>query len=126
MENLFVYGTLQFSQIVRRLTRKEFKTIPATLLGYKRGMVKGCDYPAIFEDFGSEVKGMLLENVDDVSMQQIIHFEGSEYEKIKVKVIACEETTEAFTFIWKNDTKLLENVDWDKEKFERESLKKYC
>ena len=125
MENLFVYGTLQFPQIVKRLTGNVFKATPATLTGYKRCLVKGCDYPAVFKNAHSKVNGMLLENVDEISMQQILFFEGNEYEKIKVRVIAGDRTTDAFTFVWKNDVDLLEDTDWDQEEFEKESLQKY-
>jgi len=126
MENVFVYGTLQFPEIVKRLTGKEFVSVPATLAGFKRCLVKGADYPAVFEKHGTLVKGKLLKNVDDNSMHQLTIFEGGEYEKRAVEVRCGDEMIKAITFVWREDKVLLEEKDWDKNHFENHSLKKYC
>ena len=126
MENLFVYGTLQFQQIVKRLTGKKFETVPAYLPGYKRCRVKGCDYPAAVETPDSEIKGMLLKNVDNRSMRQFTFFEGDEYEKRKVLVSVQHEEINAVTFVWCRDAQLLAAEDWDENHFEKYSLNKYC
>jgi gamma-glutamylcyclotransferase (GGCT)/AIG2-like uncharacterized protein YtfP len=49
MQNIFVYGTLQSPEIIKKLTGKSFKNTPAVLEGYKRYWVKESDYPAVIQ-----------------------------------------------------------------------------
>lgn len=125
MENVFVYGTLQFPQIVERLTGKIFVGVPATLNGFKRCLVKGADYPAICEKQGAFVKGKLLKNVDENSMHKFTIFEGDEYERRVVEVCCENEMIKAVTFVWRENIGLLEEKDWDENQFKNYSLKKY-
>jgi gamma-glutamylcyclotransferase (GGCT)/AIG2-like uncharacterized protein YtfP len=125
MENLFAYGTLLFPEIVLKITGKSFKGNPALLKDYERRQVKGCDYPAIINMHGSIVNGVLLENVDEKSIQLLAHFEGNEYEKRKVEVIVNNVKTTAVTFVWNENMVHLSKNDWDIKVFKQNSLKFY-
>ena len=125
MRHLFVYGSLLFPDLVTALTGNHFHSFPAILEGYRRCRVKDCDYPAIIETPGAKVNGLLIENIDDKSMQLLSFFEGDEYAKQQVKVSLPDKKLQAIAFIWKADFALLEETDWDKDTFEKESLPFY-
>ncbi len=125
MQNFFVYGTLLSTEIVKKLTGKSFKTFEAVLSGYKRYSVKGCDYPAIIQNDNSETKGLLINNLDDSSLDIISFYEGDEYEKKKVTVLTGGKPETALAFIWGKGEEYLENENWDLYRFEKESLDHY-
>jgi gamma-glutamylcyclotransferase (GGCT)/AIG2-like uncharacterized protein YtfP len=125
MHNIFVYGTLMSELIINKLTGKTFRWQPATLNGYKRFCVKDCDYPAILTDVYSVTKGLLIENLDDLSLDIISFYEGDEYEKKKVTVSIDGKPEAALTFIWVKGEEYLENENWDFRRFENESLDHY-
>ena len=125
MPHLFVYGSLLFPDLVTELTGKSFRSSPATLDGFKRYRVKGCDYPAIIKAPGANVEGLLIENVDESSLEILVFFEGNEYRKQQVTVISSAKQIAATAFIWTNDVALLENSDWDEAEFRKQSLTSY-
>lgn len=71
MTKLFVYGTLLFPEILKNLTGKSFRSIPATLYKYKHCKVTETDYPAIIKNENAKTEGMLLFDVDEKSMKKI-------------------------------------------------------
>lgn len=125
MQNIFIYGTLQSPGIVKKLTGKSFKTSEVILVGYKRNCVKNRDYPAIIQQEGSKTVGLLIENMDDLSLATISFYEGDEYEKKKVTVNSDGKSTTALTFVWVNGNEFLENKDWDLNDFEETFLEHY-
>ena len=125
MQHIFVYGSLLFPEITKKLTEKSFKTLPATLQGYKMYCVKGCDYPAIFQQKDAVTNGLLLKNVDDLSLDIISFYEGDEYEKRQVSVNSDGKSATALTFVWVNKNDLLDDEDWDLQHFEKTSLEYY-
>lgn len=124
-QKLFVYGTLQFPEILKRLTGKIFTMKPATLNGFKRCCVKGCDYPALIETKDAITNGIILENVDEKSLKAIDYFEGDEYEKTGVTVLVNGLEVSAITYVWVAEKKRLECTDWDRSFFESNFLIKY-
>jgi gamma-glutamylcyclotransferase (GGCT)/AIG2-like uncharacterized protein YtfP len=125
MKQLFVYGTLMFPEIREKLTGKAFKTSPAVLSGYRRTKVKDADYPAIVKNPDSEVEGILLEDVDEQTIEILSFFEGDEYKTQHVEVFSGNRKIPALTFVWANRKKLLPDEDWDLTEFEAGSLKLY-
>ncbi len=125
MQNIFVYGTLQSTEIVKKLTGKSFKNAPAVLPGYKRYFVKDCDYPALIQQNDTETTGLVLENVDDLSLDIISFYEGDEYEKRQVQVFTDGKSEKALTFVWAKEIDLLLDSEWDFHRFEKESLEHY-
>ncbi len=125
MQNLFVYGTLQFPAILKKITGRTFSIKPAVLNDFMRRAIKGCDYPAIISSTGKQINGLLIENVDDNSLNAIDYFEGDEYEKTMVKVIVNGNEIQALTYVWTADKNKLEDHDWDKDQFEKNFLNLY-
>jgi gamma-glutamylcyclotransferase (GGCT)/AIG2-like uncharacterized protein YtfP len=125
MPDIFVYGTLQSPEIIKKLTGKSFKSSPATLYGYQLLCVKNCDYPAIIEQAGSKTQGLFIENIDDLSLAVISFYEGDEYDKRKVTVFTDRKLKDAVTFVWVKGNDLLDNEKWDFQEFEKTSLEYY-
>lgn len=125
MQQLFVYGSLLFPDLVTALTGKHFRSVPATLAGYRRFRVKDCDYPAMIETPGAKVEGQIIENVDEKSMHILSFFEGDEYAQQQVIVYLSDKKLQATTFVWTADLALLEDTDWDKDVFEKGALPFY-
>lgn len=125
MQHIFVYGSLLFPEITKKLTGKSFKTFPAILEGYKMYGVRDCDYPAIVQQEGSKTVGLLIENMDDLSLAIISFYEGEEYEKRQVTVNSDSKSTDVLTFVWVNGYEFLVNEEWDFRKFEKSSLEHY-
>jgi len=125
MQNIFVYGTLQSPEIIKKLTGKSFKSTPAVLEGYKRYWVNESDYPAVIQQIDEQTTGLVLENVDDLSFDIISFYEGDEYGKKKVTVNLNGISKDVLTFVWVNGNEFLENKDWDLDNFEKTFLEHY-
>lgn len=125
MPHIFVYGSLLFPELVTALTGNSFIYSPAILYGFKRFRVKGCDFPAIIEETRSKTEGLLIENVDEKSMEILSFFEGDEYREEKVTIFISDKEITAITFIWGADKSLLVNRDWDANEFKNKSLDYY-
>jgi len=125
MQHIFVYGTLLSTEIVKKLICKTFKTRAAVLPGYQLYSVKDCDYPAIIQNDHSQIKGLLIKNLDDSSLDIISFYEGDEYEKKKVTVLTDGKPETALAFIWGKEFELLVEEEWDSQEFEKNSLEYY-
>lgn len=125
MCNIFVYGTLLSSEIIKTLTGKSFNTTTAVLLGYKRYCIKDGDYPAIIYSEDSDTTGKVIENVDDLSLDIISFYEGDEYEKKKVTVLLNGQLKDVLTFVWVGRTEILEDRGWDYPYFQKNFLDEY-
>ena len=125
MQHIFVYGTLLFSEIFEGLTSKSFQTENATLTGFKRCKVKGCDYPAAIPDLNAEIFGKVIFNVDVKSLKILAFFEGIQYRETKVFVTVQNQPIEVILYEWQDDYALLENQDWDMENFRKHALNFY-
>ena len=125
MQNLFVYGSLLFSEMLEALTGKIFKTEDAILKDFKRFSVLGEDYPAIEKTPNSKVAGKLIFEMDEHSLSIITFYEGDQYELRKVQVECQNKSIEAYVFCWKQGLEYLDDKEWDMEKFRSESLSFY-
>lgn len=95
---VFVYGTLLWPEIQRRITGKIFPGQPATLLGYRRGLVRGQTYPSVEPAPDSSVPGLLLTGVDGPSLERLDAYEGSDYQRLRVQ--ARDEGSQQMVPCW--------------------------
>jgi hypothetical protein len=110
----------------------------AMLDDYSRRRVSGEDYPGIMPEQAHCVRGTLATGLTETNLYRLDYFEGSEYERITVKVkilkseILSEGKTEneveqevdAFVYIFKNPARL-EEREWDYDEFRRDKLRKW-
>ncbi|MFV0590483.1 MAG: gamma-glutamylcyclotransferase family protein [Draconibacterium sp.] len=124
MQQVFVYGSLLFTEIVQALTGTNFTTKEGVLHGFKRCTIHGADYPALVHCKETSVKGKVLQNVDSRSLEILKFYEGDEYECIPASVLIENKTMDALVFVWKGNADFL-NGAWDEKAFEEASLENY-
>jgi gamma-glutamylcyclotransferase (GGCT)/AIG2-like uncharacterized protein YtfP len=98
--HLFVYGTLTDPERVAALTGKQFERVDATLSGFER-VNSPLGYPFILQRPGSLVRGVLLLNIDPVSLAQLDAYEaeGDLYRRQVVVVAVADSRVSAMTYV---------------------------
>jgi gamma-glutamylcyclotransferase (GGCT)/AIG2-like uncharacterized protein YtfP len=98
--HLFVYGTLMDPQRVAALTGKHFARVEATLVGFERHASR-FGYPYILPKPGATVHGLLLLDVDPVSLQRLDAYEaeGDLYRRRSVEVLVAGAPVRAMTYV---------------------------
>ncbi len=86
VSRLFVYGTLQDEDQVRRLIGRPLPWQPAVLTGYRRSVDPSIGYPVVHAAPGSRVDGKLLEGIDDRVLEALDAYEGDQYRRIIAQV----------------------------------------
>ncbi|KYK61499.1 AIG2-like protein [Drechmeria coniospora] len=136
----FFYGTLMapevFFSVCYGTTNppKAFRSlhtfIPAILKDHSRHRVQYADYPAVIAEKGHSVRGILATGLTSANLHKLDEFEGSEYERVKVKVEVLDQQggkevvtdvkeTSVYIFLVPQD---LEKREWDFEEFRREKM----
>ncbi|KAF9691348.1 hypothetical protein EKO04_010834 [Ascochyta lentis] len=145
----FFYGTLMAPPVLHRViwgsptpptpAHAALLSIrPAKLHAHQRRKVRLADYPAVVPSAPeNEVRGTLVEGLTDGDLWRLDIFEGSEYErqKLKVKVLASKgragdpehkdvegEERDAQTYIWIAGDHRLETEEWDFDHFVKEKM----
>jgi gamma-glutamylcyclotransferase (GGCT)/AIG2-like uncharacterized protein YtfP len=98
--HLFVYGTLTDPERVTALTGKQFERVDATLSGFER-VNSPLGYPFILPRAGAIVRGVLLLNIDLVSLVQLDAYEaeGDLYRRQVVVVEVADRQVAAVTYV---------------------------
>jgi gamma-glutamylcyclotransferase (GGCT)/AIG2-like uncharacterized protein YtfP len=98
--NLFVYGTLIDPQRVAALTGKQFARVEATLVGFER-IESDLGYPFILPSPGAVVHGILLIDIDPVSLYRLDAYEaeGDLYRRQTVEVLVADKSVPAMTYV---------------------------
>ncbi|KAF7191754.1 Protein AIG2 C [Pseudocercospora fuligena] len=135
----FFYGTLMAPQVLSRVCHgshpshnlNTFTVQPALLHAHRRHRVKNADYPAILPTFNptDSVRGTYVTGLTDGDLWRLDIFEGSEYERRKVRCQLISEDgnehgeeKECQTYIWISPKEELEEREWDFEEFKREKM----
>ena len=158
----FFYGTLMAPPVLHRViwgsqtppTPAHASLLhirPAILHMHRRHKVKQADYPAILPvDSPSSVRGTLVQGLTDGDIWRLDIFEGSEYQRQKVKVKVLQpraqgsnteegmgdlsqreednvegEEAEAETYVWIAGAQRLEPEEWDFAEFVRDKMKRW-
>src|SRR5215475_13416167 len=98
--HLFVYGTLTDPERVTTLTAKQFEQVDATLSGFEK-VDSPLGYPFILPQPGAIVRGVLLLNIDPVSLVQLDAYEaeGDLYRRQVVTVEVAARRMAAVTYV---------------------------
>jgi gamma-glutamylcyclotransferase (GGCT)/AIG2-like uncharacterized protein YtfP len=98
--HLFAYGTLTDPERVAALTGRHFERVDATLSGFER-VNSPLGYPFILPRPGSMVRGVLLLNIDPVSLAQLDAYEaeGDLYRRQVVVVAVADSRVSAMTYV---------------------------
>lgn len=85
---LFVYGTLQFPEVLVALLGRTLHGRPAWLPDHARLGVRGEVFPGLVPRAGATTAGLLYEDVDAATLLRLDAFEGELYERRRVVVRA--------------------------------------
>jgi gamma-glutamylcyclotransferase (GGCT)/AIG2-like uncharacterized protein YtfP len=98
--HLFVYGTLTDPERVTVLTGKQFERVDATLSGFER-VNSPLGYPFILPRPAATVRGVLLLEVDPVSLAEldVYEAEGDLYRRQVVVVEVADRRVAAMTYV---------------------------
>ena len=98
--DLFVYGTLTDPERIIALTGKQFARVDATLSGFER-VNSPLGYPFILPRPGASVRGVLLLDVDPVSLGRLDAYEaeGDLYRRQVVVVEVADGQVTAMTYV---------------------------
>jgi gamma-glutamylcyclotransferase (GGCT)/AIG2-like uncharacterized protein YtfP len=100
LNHLFVYGTLTDPERVTALTGKQFERVDARLSGFER-VNSPLGYPFILPRPGACVRGVLLLNIDRVSLVHLDAYEaeGDLYRRQNVVVEVADRRVPAMTYV---------------------------
>jgi gamma-glutamylcyclotransferase (GGCT)/AIG2-like uncharacterized protein YtfP len=98
--HLFVYGTLTDPERVAALTGKRFAGVDATLSGFER-VDSPLGYPYILPRPGAVVRGVLLFDIDPISLAHLDTYEaeGDLYRRQVVEVEVAGTAVSAMAYI---------------------------
>jgi gamma-glutamylcyclotransferase (GGCT)/AIG2-like uncharacterized protein YtfP len=98
--HLFVYGTLTDPEHVTALTGKQFERVDATLSGFER-VNSTLGYPFILPRPAATVRGVLLLDIDVVSLAELDAYEaeGNLYRRQVVVVEVADRRVAAMTYV---------------------------
>jgi gamma-glutamylcyclotransferase (GGCT)/AIG2-like uncharacterized protein YtfP len=86
MQTLFVYGTLEIPQVVKKLLGTTLPSESAVLKGFERYMLINCHYPGIIRQEGAQVEGVLLHGITPKYLQLLDRYEDKIYKRQVVQV----------------------------------------
>lgn len=84
--HLFAYGTLMVPQMVRRLLGRGITSVSGTLEDYACYAVKHQIYPAIVAVNGSNVSGLVYQDLMENDLEKLDQYEGDMYDRTEVRV----------------------------------------
>jgi gamma-glutamylcyclotransferase (GGCT)/AIG2-like uncharacterized protein YtfP len=124
---LFSYGSLEFSEVMCRVTGRSFPHEPARLAGWVRLRVRGASYPGLRARAGSCTLGTVWRELDAASLARLDRFESAFYERrtLSVRTGAGEDVAAQVYVVAEANLAALSQEPWDKARFARESLRSF-
>ncbi|WP_218020139.1 gamma-glutamylcyclotransferase family protein [Nocardia anaemiae] len=113
-DRLFVYGTLQFPEVLIELIGRCPELVAAELAGWRAAALPGRVYPGLVPAAGGAARGVVLSGLDAGEWAVLDAFEDDEYELRRVRPGAV-----AWTYVW---TSVVAPEDWYAERFAAEHL----
>jgi len=117
---LFCYGTLQYPEIMQRVSGSHYAGVPVVLENYACYTVHGEVYPGIVPDAGSRTPGVLYNGLGEAQLRRLDVFEGDLYQRRRVVVSDVDEKPlQAWTYVVHPDARArLSDERWDGRLFE--------
>lgn len=120
---LFVYGTLMVSDVMRGVCGYAKVGEPAQLNGFCRRLVRGEIYPAIAPAVGEAVDGLLYRGVTDQQTRLLDAFEGDFYERQLVSVTVQGNLVSADAYVLHPYfAEVLSDQPWSLEAFRQNGI----
>lgn len=127
MEHLFAYGTLMHPLIFQRVTGFERDAQAATVWGYRRGAVRGVDFPAIIESANSKVQGVVFRDLPAACWSRLDHYEGELYRRVSCRILLQDSGSLRAQAYLLEPAYLhrLDDKDWDARRFLHTGWRRY-
>jgi hypothetical protein len=102
--HLFTYGSLMFPAVWTRVVAGSYRSLPASLPGFRRRRVRGEDYPGLEradvrtageDPAAMSVDGILYLDVAPADLDLLDEFEGADYRRIEASAVVRREPTAA-------------------------------
>jgi gamma-glutamylcyclotransferase (GGCT)/AIG2-like uncharacterized protein YtfP len=122
---LFVYGTLLFPEIMRRVIGRVLPSEPATLRGYARRGLRGYLYPGVLPALGEEVVGKLCLGIDGATLKRLDVYEGEQFERRRVHVVTARGRRGAFVYALAPAHREAATEAWSAERFAQDAFARY-
>ncbi|MBU0783378.1 MAG: gamma-glutamylcyclotransferase [Gammaproteobacteria bacterium] len=124
--HVFVYGSLMYLPVWAQVVKGVYPCQNAIAKGFQRHAVPGETYPAMVENAGTQVQGLLWLDVLHEDLKRLDEFEGPEYarKEISVTLNTSGETMKVDTYIWLNPAALTHEL-WSVSQFEAEGLQAF-
>jgi len=126
---LFIYGTLQFTAMMRAVLGRELALRPATLTGYARYAIRRRVFPAAIPRTGGAIHGYLAPEVTEATLERVDDYEGPPFHREPVKVHDDEAGRELSAIVYVLRQRyhcLLLDRAWDPDPFRRRWLNAYA
>ncbi len=119
MSDLFAYGTLMCQDIMTSVAGVELNSVRGVLKEYRRMELKNEHFPAIVEDNGGEVEGVVYLGIPPSGIEQLDSFEGQIYQRILVEIhLGDGGMMKAWTYVLKKRYhNMLGSREWDYKEF---------
>lgn len=101
-EMLFVYGTLRDRDVLERVlghSLDELTVVVATAPGYRAAYYPGQVYPALIPAKCQSATGLLLAGLSRVDMERLDAYEGDEYRKGQLRIVANGLSFDALVYL---------------------------
>lgn len=127
MTNLFVYGSLMYEPVWRRLLPERHARQAARLRGFQRLCMRDAVYPGLRARAGAEVDGVLVMQLSAWAMGVLDRFEGECYRRESVSVITHEaREIPCQVFVTRERCHhLLTSTEWHPQTFEQRHLARF-
>src|SRR5262249_11265420 len=115
--DLFVYGTLQFPEVLRALLGRVPDSSPITLDGWRAAALARRTYPGLVPA-NATVPGMLLTGLTAEELQVLDEYESGPYD---LRKLSLTDGRPAWSYVWTDATLVLAS-DWSADEFAAEHL----
>lgn len=125
MANLFAYGSLMYSDVIRIVLNRAIDDLEirdAVLDGYRRIAVPERPYPTGIAQPGSQIRGKIITGLSGKDIQRLDAYEESFYVRQTVTVQTERGMAEAFVYIDSRSPLPFAAEEWDAKRFEKDHL----
>ena len=125
--HIFTYGSLMYQEVWQRVVRGNYRSADAMVSGYARYEIDGETYPAMVEQAGAAVSGVVYFDVDEHDTATLDMFEGMDYQRQSISAVFGSGemlTVDAYIYL---DRSRLSSAPWRSETFQLQHfLNTYC
>ncbi|MCX8097861.1 MAG: gamma-glutamylcyclotransferase [Casimicrobiaceae bacterium] len=124
--DVFTYGSLMFPVVWQRVVRGRYESVPGTVHGFRRLVVRGESYPGLVATRRSDTaRGILYLEVSDEDLDRLDRFEGPPYVRLTTPVHLDDGRLRLAQTYLATPALALERKDWDPDRFAREGLERF-